>query len=314
MEHLNSDFTPEGSSGILVGGKKVIKSMTGFGRGESDLNGLRAVVEIRSVNHRFREITVRISRSYFQLEERIKSLINDHVVRGHLDVYVNIEDRREKKRNVKLDKELLIAYDKCLREMAEILNIEYEIELDDLSRLPDVLLVEEKEEDIEEVWTAVQQSLQNAINEILEMREREGARLYEDFIHRKTYISELLDKIKERGPQLNEELRARLKSKLHQILDDHEIDESRLATEVVLFAERSSITEELVRLNSHLQLLQETLQSGEPVGRKIEFILQEMNREINTIGSKAADLVISPLVVEIKSQIEKMREQAQNIE
>ncbi|MFY9271920.1 MAG: YicC/YloC family endoribonuclease [Thermacetogeniaceae bacterium] len=292
----------------------MIKSMTGFGRGECDLNGLHAVVEIRSVNHRFREVTVRISRSYFQLEERIKSLIHDHVARGHLDVYVNIEDRREKKRNVKLDKELLIAYDKCLREMAEILNIEYEIELDDLSRFPDVLLVEEKEEDIEEVWTAVQQSLQTAVKELLEMREREGARLYEDLIHCKRCISKLLDQIKERGPQLTEELRARLKIKLHQLLDDQEIDESRLATEVVLFAERSSIAEELVRLSSHLEQLEESLQTGEPVGRKIEFILQEMNREINTIGSKAADLVISPLVVEIKSQIEKMREQAQNIE
>ncbi|HAF18114.1 MAG: YicC/YloC family endoribonuclease [Thermacetogeniaceae bacterium] len=292
----------------------MIKSMTGFGRGECDVNGLHAVVEIRSVNHRFREITVRISRSYFQLEEKIKSLIQDHVARGHLDVYVNIEDRREKKRNVKLDKELLIAYDKCLREMAEILNIEYDIELDDLSRLPDVLLVEEKEEDIEEVWTVVQQSLRTAVKEILEMREREGARLYEDFIHRKRCISKLLAQIKEREPQLNEELRARLHSKLQQILDDHEIDESRLATEVVLFAERSSITEELVRLSSHLEQLEESLQTAEPVGRKIEFLLQEMNREINTIGSKAADLIISPLVVEIKSQIEKMREQAQNIE
>ncbi len=292
----------------------MINSMTGFGRGDYEEQGLHITVEIRSVNHRFREMSVRIARSYLMLEERFKSFVQEKVARGHLDIFVNIEDRRAKKRNVKLDKELVLAYDKCLREMAEMVNIEFELGVNDLARFPDVLLVEEKEEDIEDVWKVAHIALQEGVDHLLEMREREGAKLCEDFVYRRTQIRKHLEEIKEREPVLGEEIRTRLKNKLQQILDDNEIDEARLATEVILFAERSSITEEIVRLDSHLDQLEEILQTGGTVGRKIEFLLQEMNREINTIGSKAADLVISPLVVEIKSELEKMREQAQNIE
>ena len=292
----------------------MIKSMTGFGRGEYGENGLQATVEIRSVNHRFREITVKIQRAYLLLEERIKSQVQEEVARGRLDVFVKIEDRREKKRNVKLDKELVLAYYNCLREIAEMLDIDLQLQADRLSQFPDVVSLEEKEEDLEGVWKVVQVSLRESLGQLLEMRSREGARLYEDFMSRRNSICSFLDEIKERSPQLSVELRTRLKNRLQQLLEEHEIDETLLANEVILFAERSSITEEIVRLDSHLEQMKETLQLGEPVGRRIEFLLQEMNREINTIGSKASDLVISPLVVEIKSEIEKMREQAQNIE
>jgi uncharacterized protein (TIGR00255 family) len=292
----------------------VVNSMTGFGRGEHSDNGLHATVEIRSVNHRFREITVRMPRTYLQLEEKIKKMVEEKVVRGHLDIFVKIEDNREKKRNIKLDKELVLAYDKCLREMAKMLDIELQLGIDSLLGFPDVLVVEETEEDIDNVWKVVQVSLREALDQLLEMRTREGAKLYEDLMLRRNNICGFLKEIKEREPQLGEELMSRLKNKLQQLLEEHEIDEARLANEVVLFAERSSITEELVRLTSHLEQLEEILQSGEPVGRRIDFLIQELNREINTIGSKASDLVISPLVVEIKSEIEKMREQAQNIE
>ncbi len=292
----------------------MIKSMTGFGRGEYGENGLQATVEIRSVNHRFREITVKIQRAYLLLEERIKSQVQEEVARGRLDVFVKIEDRREKKRNVKLDKELVLAYYNCLREIAEMLDIDLQLQADRLSQFPDVVSLEEKEEDLEGVWKVVQVSLRESLGQLLEMRSREGARLYEDFMSRRNSICGFLDEIKERSPQLSVELRTRLKNRLQQLLEEHEIDETLLANEVILFAERSSITEEIVRLDSHLEQMKETLQLGEPVGRRIEFLLQEMNREINTIGSKASDLVISPLVVEIKSEIEKMREQAQNIE
>jgi uncharacterized protein (TIGR00255 family) len=288
--------------------------MTGFGRGEYGENGLQATVEIRSVNHRFREITVKIQRAYLLLEERIKSQVQEEVARGRLDVFVKIEDRREKKRNVKLDKELVLAYYNCLREIAEMLDIDLQLQADRLSQFPDVVSLEEKEEDLEGVWKVVQVSLRESLGQLLEMRSREGARLYEDFMSRRNSICGFLDEIKERSPQLSVELRTRLKNRLQQLLEEHEIDETLLANEVILFAERSSITEEIVRLDSHLEQMKETLQLGEPVGRRIEFLLQEMNREINTIGSKASDLVISPLVVEIKSEIEKMREQAQNIE
>lgn len=292
----------------------MLKSMTGFGRGEYETAGLQATVEIRSVNHRFSEIMVRIPRPYFLLEERIKKQVQKDIARGHLDIYVNIKDAREKKRNVKLDKELVLAYHNCLREMAKFLDIDFELDLDDLAQLPDVLVVEEKEEDLEDVWAVVEKALSEGMAHLLEMREREGAILYEDFTLRRSRIAGFLEEIKERTPALVEELRCRLKSRLQALLDDTEIDEARLATEVVLFAEKSNITEEIVRLSSHLEQLQEILQTEGAVGRKIEFLLQEMNREINTIGSKASDLVISPLVVEIKSELEKMREQVQNIE
>ncbi|MGB4503443.1 MAG: YicC/YloC family endoribonuclease [Syntrophaceticus sp.] len=292
----------------------VINSMTGFGRGEYGDSGLHATVEIRSVNHRFCEISVRIPRAFLLLEERIKNQVQEEVARGHLDIYVNIEDHREKKRNIKLDKELVLAYYNCLREMAKILDIEFQLNVEHLSAYPDVLVVEEEDEDLEGVWSVVQVALRDGLEQLLEMRAREGAKLYEDFMSRRNIICSLLEEIKEREPQLSVELRTRLKNRLKQLLEDHDIDETLLANEVILFAERSSITEEIVRLNSHLDQLQEILQTGEPVGRRIEFLIQEMNREINTIGSKASDLVISPLVVDIKSEIEKMREQAQNVE
>lgn len=295
-------------------GRTVLKSMTGFGRGEYEEAGLHATVEIRSVNHRFSEIVVRISRPYLLLEERIKNKVQTDIARGHLDIYVNIENRREKKRNVKLDKELVVAYYNCLKEMAKTLAIDFQLKLDDLAQLPDVLVVEEKEEDLDEAWAVVEKALAEGMAHLAEMRVREGARLCEDLIFRKSRITGYLEEIKQRAPLLSEELRNRLKSRLHALVDDCEIDEARLAAEVVMFAERSSIAEEIVRLSSHLGQLEEFLQLEGSVGRKIDFLLQEMNREINTIGAKAADLVISPLVVEIKSELEKMREQIQNIE
>jgi len=291
-----------------------LNSMTGFGRGEAEVSGLKATVEIRSVNHRFSEVMVRMARSYFSLEDRIKEQVQKVVVRGHLDIYVNLEDQREKKRIVKLDKDLLVAYYNCLKEMAETLHIEFQTDLNQIARYPDILVVEESEEDLEAVWSAVQKALTEALGQMIRMRRNEGARLGSDFSQRKEKIAKILVEIKERVPRLGEELRSRLKSRMQVLLGDVEVDETRLLSEVVLYVERSSVTEEVVRLSSHLEQLSEILHSDGPVGRKIEFLIQEMNREINTIGSKAADLVISPLVIEVKSELEKMREQAQNLE
>jgi uncharacterized protein (TIGR00255 family) len=291
-----------------------LNSMTGFGRGEAEVSGLKATVEIRSVNHRFSEVMVRMVRSYFSLEDRIKEQVQKVVVRGHLDIYVNLEDQREKKRIVKLDKDLLVAYYNCLKEMAETLHIEFQTDLNQIARYPDILVVEESEEDLEAVWSAVQKALTEALGQMIRMRRNEGARLGSDFSQRKEKIAKILVEIKERVPRLGEELRSRLKSRMQVLLGDVEVDETRLLSEVVLYVERSSVTEEVVRLSSHLEQLSEILHSDGPVGRKIEFLIQEMNREINTIGSKAADLVISPLVIEVKSELEKMREQAQNLE
>lgn len=292
----------------------MLKSMTGFGRGECEENGLKATVEIRSVNHRFCETLVKIGRQYFLLEEKIKERVQKYIVRGHLDIYVNIEDCREKKRNIKLDKELVVAYYNCLREIAEMLKIDFQVDIYQLAQFPDVISVEENEEDFETVWLVVQKALDSALNHLVEMRLREGSRLYEDLCERKSKIARMLAEIKERAPELSTEFRNRLKNRLNVLLDDVEVDEARLMSEVVIFAERSSIEEEVVRLSSHLDQLTEILNSSDHVGRKLDFLIQEMNREINTIGSKAGDIVISSLVIEIKSELEKMREQAQNLE
>lgn len=292
----------------------MIKSMTGFGRGEHEDNGLQALVEIRSVNHRFCEMNIRIPRIYLPLEEKIKKIVEEKVARGHLDIFVKIEDNREKKRNIKLDRGLVVAYYNCLKEMGKMINIESQLDLVRFSQFPDLLIIEEDQESLDDVWMVVQAALGDCLEQLLEMRTREGVKLQEDFVLRQDNIHHYLQEIKERQPQLGEELRARLQEKLQQLLGEHEVDEARLANEVVLFAERSSITEEVVRLASHLEQLTKILQTGDSVGRRLEFLVQEMNREINTIGSKASDQIISPLVVEIKSEIEKMREQAQNIE
>lgn len=288
--------------------------MTGYGRGECEEDGLRVTVEIRSVNYRFCEIMVRIARSSILLEEQIKNRIQEHVTRGRLDVYVNIENRCERKRKVKLDKELAVEYYNCLKELAETLKIDFQLNISQLIQCPDVIVVKEEEEDLEKVWIITERALDEALKELLSMRGREGAKLFEDFNKRKVQIAKLLEQIKVRAPLLNEELRGRLKSCLQILLGSLKVDENRLLNEVALYAEGSSITEEVVRLSCHLEQLDDVLNSTEPVGRKLDFLLQEMNREINTIGAKAADFIISSLVIEVKSELEKMREQAQNVE
>lgn len=292
----------------------MLTSMTGYGRGEAEQDGLQAAVEIRSVNHRFCEVVVRIARQLIPLEERIKEQVQSRVARGHLDIFVTLVDRHEKKRNVKLDKELVVAYHNCLRELAEIMQIDFQPDVFRVAQYPGVIVEEETEDDLEIVWVSIQKALTEALQHLISMRTREGDQLTRDFASRKVRIGNIVNEIQERSPQIEEELRLRLRKRLQSLVTDGEIDEMRLTTEVVLFAERSSITEELVRLNSHLEQLDEMLKSSSPVGRKIDFLIQEMNREINTIGAKAADQTISPLVIEIKSELEKMREQVQNVE
>lgn len=300
--------------GLTAAGLDMLISMTGYGRSETEQDGLQAAVEIRSVNHRFCEVVVRIARQYMNLEERVKEQVLSQVSRGHLDIYVTIVDNNEKKRNIKLDKDLLVAYHKCLRELAEIMQINFQPDVFRFAQYPGVLVQEEAEEDLEIVWVLVQKALAEALQHLVGMRTREGEQLTRDFELRRERLGSIVDEIEMRSPQLEEEIRSRLWKRLQALATDCEIDQMRLTTEVVLFAERSSITEELVRMHSHLEQLAEMLNSDSPVGRKIDFLIQEMNREINTIGSKAADLMISPLVIEAKSELEKMREQVQNVE
>jgi len=292
----------------------MLKSMTGYGRGEAEQDGLQVTVEIRSVNHRFCEVVVRIARPFIVLEERIKEQVQSQVSRGHLDIFVTFTDNNEKKRNVKLDKELVVAYHKCLRELAEMMQIDFQPNVLSIAQYSGVIVEEESGDDLDRVWSVAHRALTEALQQLGGMRFREGEWITRDFDLRRERIANTVDEIQERSPQLEEDLRFRLRKRLKALSVNGEIDEMRLTTEVVLFAERSSITEELVRLHSHLEQLAEMLNSTDPVGRKIDFLIQEMNREINTIGSKAADLTISPLVIEVKSELEKMREQVQNVE
>jgi uncharacterized protein (TIGR00255 family) len=292
----------------------MLKSMTGYGRGEAEQDGLQATVEIRSVNHRFCEAVVRIARPFIVLEERIKEQVQSQVSRGHLDIFVTFTDNNVKKRNVKLDKELVVAYHKCLRELAETVQIDFQPDVFSIAQYPGVIVEEEAGDDLERVWVVVRRALIEALQQLGAMRSREGERMAVDFHLRRERIASIVNEIQAHTPRIEEDLRSRLRRRLQALSVDGEIDEMRLTTEVVLFAERSSITEELVRLHSHLEQLAEMLNSTDPVGRKIDFLIQEMNREINTLGSKAADLTISPLVIEVKSELEKMREQVQNVE
>lgn len=292
----------------------MLMSMTGFGSSKAVEAGLKVSVEIRSLNHRFCEIMVKLPRAYISLDERIREEVRKRIARGHVEVFVNIDDEGEKRRKVKLDKDLVIAYYNCLRELAEMLDIDCQLSIIQLAQLPEAIVIEQEEEDLEKIWPVVEKALHEALDQVISMRMREGRRILDDLLARKIRMEEILQRISERVPAVNEELFERLKTRLKALLEDSEIDENRLLAEAALYAERSSIAEEVVRLSSHLEQLSGMLSSAEPVGRRIDFLLQEMYREINTIGSKAPDLVISPLVVEFKSELEKMREQIQNVE
>ena len=290
------------------------KSMTGFGRAEIKGLGYHISIEMKSVNHRFLEIMVKTPRSFNILEDRIRKVIQNTIQRGRVEVYINIKETEEKKRLVKVDKELALSYDNSLKELAQALDSVYKTDIYRLASLPDVLMVEEEEIDIEDLWSVLEKSLHLALNNLIQMRKDEGFRLTRDLEKRLEVLQTQTKAVAERALQVVPEYRDRLTEKLKALLSDTSIDENRLSMEVVLFADRACIDEELVRLESHLAQFEQALLSSDSIGRKLDFLVQELNREINTIGSKANDLVISRIVVEGKSELEKIREQIQNIE
>ncbi len=292
----------------------MLKSMTGYGRGEALIPGKKFTVELKAVNHRFCEVVLRLPRSFSQLEDRIRRLIQARVSRGRVDGFLGIEECEEKTTTVKVDKALAAAYYKAMKELQEGLGIEGKIKLKYLIALPGVFTVEEPAENIEEWWPAVQEAVQIALENLVQMRATEGERLAGDLLKRVAQVSFLNENIKHRSPIVVEEYRDRLRKRLNDFLTEGCLDASRLEAEAVLFAERSNITEETVRLESHLKQVRDCLTAGAPVGRKLDFLIQEMNRETNTIASKANDVEISRWVVEVKSELEKIREQVQNIE
>ncbi|HWI65909.1 MAG TPA: YicC/YloC family endoribonuclease [Symbiobacteriaceae bacterium] len=291
-----------------------VRSMTGFGRGEAGGDLGRIVVEMKAVNHRFSEVVFRMPRQFNALEEPARKLVQARVSRGRVDVFVSWT-AAAKARGVQVDKELAIAYYNALTELGGEIGSKTELSLDTLARLPDVLKVEDSEVTADDLWPAFESAVAGAVDNLLAMREREGANLAQDLLARIAHIEDLGRAVSTRAPQVVDEYRTRLTRRLEDLLgQSNVVDPQRLAQEVALFADRSDITEEIQRLSSHISQFRATLESGDAVGRKLDFLVQEIGREINTIGSKANDATITNHVVEAKSELEKVREQVQNIE
>lgn len=295
--------------------RSMIKSMTGYGRGNEELEGRSFNVEIKSVNNRYLDMNIRLPRSINSLEDKIRKEIISKVSRGKIDVFINGENNGENDVIINVDENIAKAYFKAYSHLKDILNMDENVPLSLISKAPDVIQVEKLEEDLDEIWAILSASLNQALEMFVNMREVEGNKLSEDVLERCDSIISMMEVIEERSPSVVAEYREKINSRLKEFLGEVEIDEARLLNEVAFFSDKCSITEEIVRLKSHIIQLKDTMQNNDDsIGRKLDFLIQEMNREINTIGSKANDLLITRTVVDIKSEIEKIREQIQNIE
>ena len=299
----------------------MLKSMTGFGRGQYEDENFSVTVEMKTVNHRYNEVAIRLPRFLNPLEDKIRKTILKTVNRGRIDVFINADYTSSENCTLKVDKNLAAAYHRALQEVGSAIGLE-ELTLNSaqevmyLSRCQDVINVKEGFFDVETVWPKVEQAVAEALKNLVVMRETEGGNIYGDFIYRADLIAEKLTQIEARSPMVVEEYQAKLTDRLNNLLADHNItvEPERLLQEVAIFADRASITEEIVRLKSHIKQFKNIINSDQPVGRKLDFLIQEFNREANTIASKANDYTLAQIVVEIKAEIEKIREQIQNIE
>ena len=287
--------------------------MTGYGRCQMAEDGREMAVEVKSVNHRFLDVSCRLPRHLSFLEDAVRKGVAARVSRGHVDVFVSYVNHRTDAREIRVDTVLATAYQGAVRELALALGKEESLPLADYVRLPDVLTVEERDEDQAVVRSLFERALDGALLELSAMREREGEAMRTDILEKTANIESIRDGIALRAPLVVEEYRAKLHQRIASLLEG-ELDETRFATEVALFADRAAIDEELVRLVSHISQIRATVELAEPVGRKLDFLVQELNREVNTIGSKASDASIAQAVVQAKGEIEKLREQVQNVE
>ena len=295
----------------------MVKSMTGYGRAKAVRNGRSITVEVRSVNNRYLDFTAKMPRAYIFAEDAMKALVQKYVSRGKVDVFVTVENQGAEETVVTLNEPLAKSYLDALRQLQHIGGADFiksNIYVTDLARLPDVLTVTMAEEDLEALSGDLCAVLEDALRAHTAMREKEGARLAEDIRRRLDAIEALTQLVEARSPQTVAEYGEKLLSRMREVLQSTAIDESRILTEAAVFADKVAVDEETVRLRSHLSQLREMLESAVPVGRKLDFLIQEVNRESNTIGSKCSDLQIARDVVELKAEIEKIREQVQNIE
>ncbi len=291
------------------------KSMTGYGNADAPTATGRFMVEMRSVNHRFSEVLVRLPRDLSSLEDKVRGCVLAHVLRGRVEVLIMREERGTRTKTVKPDPALALAYAQALKELAAALGVADTVTLSQIAAFPDAIRVEETREDVDGVWPILQEAVTAAAAALVRMREAEGGRLAEDLVARVGRIEVLLGTIEGRSQVAVAEYAARLRARIAELLGVVPFEEARLATEVVVFAERTDVSEEVTRLRSHLvQFRQDLMDSAGAVGRKLEFVLQEMGREANTIGAKASDLEIGRAVLAIKGELESLREQVQNIE
>jgi len=292
----------------------LVKSMTGYGRAEETVNGCTITVELRSVNNRYLDCNVRIPRLYIFAEEAIKSRVQSTISRGKVDVFVTLDNAGAEKVQVSVNKPVADGYYAALTQLAQEYGLSNDISVSLLSRFPEVLLAEKAEEDVEQMAKDICSVLDKALADFDQMRTREGERLREDILSRAATIEGKVSLVEERSPQTVSEYRARLEARMNEVLSNTQIDPARILTEAAIFADKVAVDEETVRLRSHIGQLREMLSKGGATGRKLDFLIQEFNREANTIGSKCSDIEIARHVVDVKAEIEKIREQVQNIE
>ena len=292
----------------------MIKSMTGFGRCEVLKDSRKFTVELKSVNHRYLDVNIRMPKKLNFFETSIRTLLKSYADRGKVDIFITYEDLSQSQVSVKYNAALAAEYLKYLNQMAEEFSLDNDVRVSTLSRYPEVFTMEDASEDEDELWNGLKEALEGAFSQFVEMRTKEGERLKEDILLKLDLLSEQIRFIEERSPQIIAEYRTKLEEKMRELLEDTQIDDNRIAAEVILFADKICTDEEVVRLKSHIQHMKETLEESNGIGRKLDFIAQEMNREANTILSKANDLDISNRAISLKTEIEKIREQIQNIE
>lgn len=298
----------------------MLRSMTGYGRAQKIINGRDILVEVRSVNHRYYEYSSRIPRAYSYIDEKLKALLKSAISRGKAEVSVTINNIEGKDTVIAVNKDVAEGYVNALRSLNQQMGIDGECWLEDdiklskLLKMPDIFTIQKAPDDEEQVWADVAEVASEAIAKFVDMRTTEGERLFADVNSKADLILEMVGKVEELSPQTVENYRSRLYKKLSEVLESKNIDEQRILTEAAIFSEKIAVDEETVRLRSHIAQLKEMLVNEEAIGRKLDFIVQEMNREVNTIGSKAQDLNITKIVVDMKAEIEKIREQIQNIE
>lgn len=291
-----------------------MRSMTGFGRAEAEKDLRKVTIEIKSVNHRFLDMNIRMPRTLMFLEDEVRNIIKSGISRGRLEIFINYYSLCEDDKKVIPDISFIKAYFNALKQIKSTVRIRDDVKLSHVLRIPEALKIEELQEDEDALKNLVTSAISDALKALIAMREKEGANLKKDILERLQLLTDLTREIEAREPVVKEEYREKLKKRLTEFLTGTELDENRFNAEVVYYADRQNITEEIVRLKAHIDSFMKIVKNDEPKGRQFDFIVQEMNREFNTIGSKTADIEITNAVLEGKSELEKIREQIQNIE